>query len=365
MQNSLPKLIVIVGPTASGKTDLAIKIARKFNGEIVSADSRQVYKGMDIGTAKLQLTKQSRNEIANNREGADSRSFENPPFEINSRIPHYLINIKNPDEDYTVAEFKKDAIDAINKIIKRGKVPILAGGTGLYVKAVTDNLEIPSVKPNPTLRRKLEKRIEKEGLETLYRELIEQDPEAAYIVDGKNSRRVIRALEIAILTKKPFSAQRKKGEKLFDTLKIGIKLPDTELKKRIEKRAGAMIKKGLVDEVKKLVKKYGERQIAFDAIGYREIINFLLAEKTRMDADKNADGRRLKNISVNPCLPAGRSVSNRLKSAHDLEEVMEEIKRNTTSFAKRQMTWFRKDKEIKWVEKEKEALLLVKKFLTK
>ncbi|MDP3892168.1 tRNA (adenosine(37)-N6)-dimethylallyltransferase MiaA [Nocardioides sp.] len=364
MDNSLPKIIVIVGPTASGKTDLAIKIAKKFDGEIISADSRQVYRGMDIGTAKPQLTKQSRSTISNNREGADSGSFENPLFEINSRVLHYLINIKNPDEDYTVAEFKKDAIKAINKIIKRGKVPILAGGTGLYVKAVTDNLDIPSVKPNPALRRKLEKRIKREGLETLYRELIEQDTEAAYIVDGKNPRRVIRALEIAIITKKPFSSQRKKGKQLFDTLKIGIKLPGAELKKRIEKRTDGMIKNGLVDEVKKLVKKYGERQIAFDAIGYREIINFLLAEKTRMDTDKNADGRRLKtqisedNISEN-------LRSNQRKSANDLEKVMLEIKKNTWSFAKRQMTWFRKDKEIKWLKKSDQVLRLVEKFLSK
>jgi len=337
VQNYLPKIIAIVGPTASGKTDLAIKLAKKLNGEIISADSRQVYKGMNIGTAKAKLRANGKLQIANG-------------------IPHYLINIKKPNENYTVAEFKKDAIDAVNKIIKRGKVPILAGGTGLYVKAVTENLEIPEVKPDMALRKKLEKRIEREGLDALYRELIKQDPEAAYIVDGKNPRRVIRALEIAISTKKPFSAQRKKGKKLFDTLKIGLKLPDYELKKRIEVRAGAMIKKGLVDEVKKLVKKYGERQVAFDAIGYREIINFLLAEKTRMDADKNADKRRL-DIGVN-------QRSNLRESAHDLEEVMEEIKRNTTSFAKRQMTWFRKDKEIKWVRKEKEALRLVKKFLS-
>ena len=188
MQNYLPKIIAIVGPTASGKTDLAIKLAKKLNGEIISADSRQVYKGMNIGTAKAKLRANGKLQIANG-------------------IPHYLINIKKPNENYTVAEFKKDAIDAVNKIIKRGKVPILAGGTGLYVKAVTENLEIPEVKPDMALRKKLEKRIEREGLDALYRELIKQDPEAAYIVDGKNPRRVIRALEIAISTKKPFSEQ--------------------------------------------------------------------------------------------------------------------------------------------------------------
>ena len=313
MQNHLPKIIVIVGPTASGKTDLSIKLARKFNGEIVSADSRQIYKGMDIGTAKPEVQKTS--EISNSE------------FLISNEIPHYLIDTKNPDENYTVAEYKRDAIEAMNKIIKKGKTPILAGGTGLYVKAVTDNLEIPSVKPNPALRKKLENKIQKNGLEYVYQELLELDPEAAYIVDGKNPRRVIRALEIAISTKKPFSAQRKKGKQLFNALKIGIKFSDAELQKRIANRANEMIKSGLVEEVKKLVKKYGEKQIAFDAIGYKEIIAYLKKEMS-------------------------------------LAEAVDSIKKNTRSFAKRQMTWFRKDKEIKWVENKTEALFLVKKFLT-
>jgi len=297
----LPKIIAVVGPTASGKTDLAIKIARKFDCEIISADSRQIYKGMDIGTAK-------------------------PTTAEIKAIKHYLIDIKNPDEDYAVAEYKKDAVEAINKIIKKGKTPILVGGTGLYIKAVVENLEIPSVKPDWTLRKKLENKIKKEGLESIYRELIKIDPEAVYIVDGKNPRRVIRALEVAILTKKPFSAQRKKGKQIFETLEIGIKLSDLTLQKRIAKRADEMIKEGLPDEVKKLVKKYGEKQIAFDAIGYKEIISFLKKE-----------------IS--------------LAQASDL------IKKNTRAFAKRQMTWFRKDKEINWIEKESDALKLAGKFL--
>lgn len=297
----LPKIIAIVGPTASGKTDLAIKIARKFTGEIVSADSRQIYKGMDIGTAK-------------------------PSAKEIRAIKHYLINIKNPSENYTVAEYKNDAIDAINKIINKGKVPILAGGTGLYIKAVVENLDIPSVKPDWTLRKKLEDKIKKEGLEKVYGELIELDPEAAYIVDGKNPRRVIRALEVAILTKKPFSTQRKKGKQLFETLEIGIDLPASVLEKRIDRRVDEMVRTGLLNEVKKLIKKYGDKQIAFDAIGYKEIISFL-------------------------------------KKEISLDEASVLIKKNTRAFAKRQMTWFRKDKNIKWIKKESEALDLTGKFL--
>ncbi|HUX36039.1 MAG TPA: tRNA (adenosine(37)-N6)-dimethylallyltransferase MiaA [Candidatus Paceibacterota bacterium] len=311
----LPKIIAVVGPTASGKTDLAIKIARKFAGEIVSADSRQIYKGMDIGTAK-------------------------PSAEEMAAVKHYLIDIKKPDEDYTVAEYKNDAIETINKIIKRGKIPVLAGGTGLYIKAVVENLEIPSVKPDWKLRKKLEDKIKKEGLEKIYGELIELDPEAAYIVDGKNTRRVIRALEVAILSKKPFSAQRKKGKQLFETLEIGIGLPYLALEKRIDKRIDGMIENGLLNEVKKLIKKYGDKQIAFDAIGYREIINYLAAD----------------NISVNPH-------SHQRKSASNLKEVAEMIKKNTRAFSKRQMTWFKKDKNIKWIKKEGEALKLARKFL--
>lgn len=298
----LPKLIVVVGPTASGKSALAVQLAKKLNGEIISADSRQVYREMDIGTAKP-----TKKEI--------------------KEIQHYLVDIKNPNEEYTVAQYKKDAMKAIEKIIKSGKLPILAGGTGLYVKAVVDNLEIPEVKPNPKLRKKLEKRIEKEGLETLYRELVAEDPEAAYIVDGKNPRRVVRALEIAITTKKPFSAQRTKGEPLFDALKIGITLPPEKLLKWIETRVDEMVKNGLVNEVKNLIKKYGSTQVAFDAIGYREITDYLN-----------------KKIS--------------------LREAIELMKRNTRNYAKRQMTWFKKDKRIYWIKNQKEVERLVKKFLT-
>lgn len=303
MSNLKPKLIVILGPTASGKTALSLKLAKNFNGEIISADSRQIYKGMDIGTAKQ--TKKER-EI----------------------IKHYLINIEKPNQHYTVAEYKKEAIKAINKIIKAGKIPFLVGGTGLYIKTVVDNLEIPEVKPDWKLRQKLELRIKNKGLKSVYQELIKIDPEAAYIVDPNNPRRVIRALEVAIKTKKPFSRQRKKGKPLFNILEIGLNAGDEKLKKNIEKRADKMVKAGLVREVKSLIKKYNKNLPAFDAIGYREIIGYLEKKNTLKDA-------------------------------------VEKIKRNTWRFAKRQMTWFKKDKKIHWISANRQAHKYAGKLITK
>ena len=298
----LSKLIVIIGPTASGKSALAIKISQKFSGEIVSADSRQIYRGMNIGTAK-------------------------PTKEEMTTVPHHLINIKNPDENYTASEYKRDALKAIKTVIKKGFLPILVGGTGFYVKVIIDNLKIPNIKPDFKLRHKLEKEIEKYGLDFVFKKLIKIDPEAAYIVDQNNPRRVIRALEIALKTKKPFSAQRKAGKSLFDFLEIGISMPIKEQNNRIKKRVNLMIKNGLIEEVKNLVKKYGANHQSLDAIGYREIIEYLN-----------------KKIS--------------LKTATDL------IKNKTRRYAKRQMTWFRKDKRINWIKNEKEIEKLIKKFLS-
>jgi tRNA dimethylallyltransferase len=165
-----PKIIAIVGPTASGKTALGIALARKFRGEIVSADSRQIYRGMDVGTAK-------------------------PTEEERRAIPHHLIDIKDPNEDYTVANYQRDAIAAINDIIARGNVPLLVGGTGLYVRAIVENLNIPKTVADPKLRAQIEKDIAAVGLVTVFKRLVALDPEVAYVVDPKNPRRVVRALE--------------------------------------------------------------------------------------------------------------------------------------------------------------------------
>jgi tRNA dimethylallyltransferase len=302
-----PKLIAVVGPTASGKTSLGIALAESFNGEIVSADSRQIYRGMDIGTAKA-----SRAELA--------------------AIPHHLVDIRNPDEDYTVADFKRDAIAAIDDILSRGKTPFLVGGTGLYIKAVVDNLDIPEIKADPKLRHEIESEIAAEGLPAVFEKLVSLDPEAAYIVDPNNPRRVVRALEVAMITGEPFTAQRRAQEPRYAVCELGIDAAPDILRERIDQRIDAMVRDGLVDEVKRLLKKYrradGGFPTSFDAIGYREIIAYL-------------------------------------NGVNSLETAVAAMKLNTWHFAKRQMTWFRKDIRIQWVTDKLEAADRAKQFLKK
>lgn len=288
------KLIVILGPTASGKTSLAIKLAKEFNGEIISADSRQVYRGMDIGTDKI----------------------------IASEIPHYLIDVVNPDEKFTLAQYKQLAVKKIKDVQKRGKIPFLVGGTGLYIQAVVDNLQIPKTKPDKRIRNKLEKMTNHE----LFKKFKKLDPVGAISIDANNKRRLVRALEICLITKKPFSQQRKKGKPLFDVLQIGIKPDKEKLEKKINQRADKMLKAGLIEEIKKLIKKYGLGLISMDSIGYQEIIPYLQNKIT-------------------------------LKQAEEL------IKIHTRQYAKRQMTWFKRDKRIQWIENYSQAKELIRDFL--
>lgn len=298
---SKPKLIAIVGPTASGKTTLAIALAKKFDGEIISADSRQIYRGMNIGTAK--------------------------PTELEmSAVPHCLIDVKDPNEDYTVAEYKIDAIIAINNVIERGHLPILVGGTGLYIKSVLENLDIPNIEADATLRAELEKEIVDKGLDSVVQKLLVLDPDAAHVLDLNNPRRVIRALEVAIATGQPFTAQQKKHEPLFNILIIGLNPPQEELRERIDQRIDEMMNEGFVDEVKALIQKYGDAAPAFDAIGYREVIDYL-------------------------------------RSAHSLDETVAAIKLNTWHYAKRQMTWFKKDTAIHWMVDIDGAAAVAQNFL--
>lgn len=300
MENKLPKLIVILGPTASGKTELAIKLAKKFNGELINADSRQIYKEMDIGTAK-------------------------PSKKERKIIAHHLIDIIFPNEEFNVAIYKKIVLKIIKNIQKRKKIPFLVGGTGLYIRAIVDNIEFPKVSPQKGLRKKLEKKSVKELFE-IYKKL---DPKGAKFIEKENKRRLIRAIEVCKVTGKSFWRQRKKGKPIFDVLQIGIKLTKKELKKRISKRIKQMFKLGLEKEAKYLIKKYGWIS-SLQTIGYQEWSEYF---------DKKID----KKI--------------------DKKEVKEKIKLHTSQFAKRQMTWFKRDKRIYWIKNYQEAEKLIKKFL--
>ena len=190
-------------------------------------------------------------------------------------FPIILLTSANPDEDYTVADYQRDAVAAIRGIIARGALPILVGGTGLYMRAVLENLDIPKTVADPELRARIEKDIADVGLEAVFRTLVARDPEAAYVVDPKNPRRVVRALEVAISTGEPFTAQRMKRTPLFDALVFGLNPPPEILRERIDQRVDEMMRDELVDEVATLIKKYGQTPAAFDAIGYREVISYL------------------------------------------------------------------------------------------
>jgi tRNA dimethylallyltransferase len=251
--NKLP-LILIVGPTAVGKTELSIQLAERLNGEIVSADSRLFYRGMDIGTAKP-----SRQEMA--------------------RVPHHLIDIADPDEILSLAVFQRKAREAIADIHTRNKLPFLVGGTGQYVRAVTQGWSPPEVKPDEKLRADLEKEKEEKGVYWLHDKLRGIDPEAAEKIDARNYRRTIRALEVIQTTGKKFSEQRGQGDSPYHLIAIGLSRPRTELYDRVDKRIDGMFESGFIDEVRGLLAKGYSRSLpTMSAIGYRECIRVIRGE---------------------------------------------------------------------------------------
>jgi tRNA dimethylallyltransferase len=289
------KVIAIVGPTGSGKSSWAKTISKKYDAKIISVDSRQIYKGMDIGTGK-------------------DKSFHQD-----------LIDVVSPDETYSVAKFQKSAHGLINQYMIANNFPILVGGTGLYLESVLYGYVLPELKNNGLkIRYSLEKLTDNELLEKLKK----IDPRAYINIDHNNRRRIIRAIEVSLITGKPFSSQKRKRKPLFDVLILGIKTDRDTLYSKIDARVEQMIKDGLVEEVRELVSKYGKNKEALNTIGYKEIIDYL-------------DGKIT------------------------LKEAIEKIKTNTHAYVRRQETWFRRDKNIKWISTVSEAEKEINKFLKK
>jgi tRNA dimethylallyltransferase len=277
-----PFLILVVGPTAVGKTEIAIQIAEQIYGEIVSADSRLFYRGMDIGTAK-------------------------PTSEEQRRVRHHLIDIADPDEILSLSVFQQKAREAIADIHARGKLPLLVGGTGQYVRAVTEGWKPPEVKPNDKLRRELEKENEEQAGDFLHEKLKSLDPDAAEKIDPRNVRRTIRALEVILTTGRKFSEQRRQGESQYRLISIGLTRPRPELYSRIDTRIEAMFAHGLLDEVQDLLAKgFSPELPTMSAIGYRECIKVI-------------EGRM------------------------STEQAKIEMRRATRIFVRRQSNWFKED----------------------
>ncbi len=287
------KVIVICGPTASGKTALSIEVAKKINGEIISCDSMQIYKDMNIGTAK-------------------------PTKEEMGEIKHYLIDYVLPTERYSVAEYKKDAKKAIKEVIEKGKTPIIVGGTGLYVDSLIYEIEYPEIKFDEEYRKKLEKEVEEEGLEKLYEKAKKIDPIAIQKISKTDKKRIQRVLEIYHATGKTKTEQEiisRQKEPEYAYKVYGLLWDRQKLYDRINLRVDIMIEQGLIEEVKTILKKYSEFPTAMQGLGYKEVVQYLNKEITK-------------------------------------EEMIEKIKQETRRYAKRQMTWFRKNKQTIWLNAE-------------
>ena len=284
------KVVVIGGPTASGKTDLSIRLAQKINGEIVSADSMQIYKEMNIGTAK-------------------------PDEDERQGIKHYMLDIINPDERYSVADYKRQAKIAIQEIINKGKTPIVVGGTGLYIDSLIYEIEYVDIQTDLEYRKQLEERVEKEGLQKLYEEARKIDECAMEKISPNDKKRILRVLEIYKQTGKTKTQLDKQSRKdvQYDYKVFAINMNREILYNRINKRVDIMIQKGLIDEVKQIYNKYKMFPTAMQALGYKEVVEYLEDKITK-------------------------------------EEMIEKIKQESRRYAKRQLTWFRKNKQTIWLD---------------
>ncbi len=286
-----PVVIVICGPTASGKTGISIELAKQINGEIVSCDSMQIYKDMNIGTAK-------------------------PTEEEMQGIPHHMLDFVLPTQRYSVADFKKDAKKAIREIVQRGKVPIVVGGTGLYVDSLIYEIEYPQIKFDENYREELEKQVKEQGLDNLYEQAKKIDPEAIEKISKTDKKRILRILEIYHSTGKTKTEQEilsRQKEPEFDYHVYALSWDREVLYQRINKRVDIMIEQGLIEEVKNIIQKYDTFPTAMQGLGYKEVVEYLEQKTTK-------------------------------------EEMIEKIKQETRRYAKRQITWFRKNKQTIWLD---------------
>ncbi len=299
LADKLP-VLVVCGPTGSGKTALALSLAEKFPLEIISADSRQVYRRMDIGTAK-------------------ATSFEQ------AIIPHHMIDLVDPDQEFSVADFVDLARPLISQITARGNIPCIVGGTGLYIRALLGGLaDLPSA--DQKLRKQLHQREQEEGAGSLYRELQQVDPVAAAEIHPNNLIRIVRALEVCIVSGRKISelkAEHSFSEQPYRVLKLAPDFPRSELYSRINQRTGQMLSSGLVDEVRGLVEDYSFELKTLQTLGYREVVRYLIAE-------------------INA------------------EQMSDDIQKHTRQYAKRQLTWFRKEADIIWVDSSMKSGKVVK-----
>ena len=292
-----PRIIVICGPTASGKTSLSIELAKKINGEIISCDSMQIYKDFDIGTAK-------------------------PSKEEQDGIEHHLIDYIEPTKRYSVSQYKNDAVQEIEKVLAKGKVPIIVGGTGLYINSLVYNIDYMEEDEDLDYRNELEKRADEEGLESLYNEAMSIDEISTAKVSNNDRKRIIRILEIYHkygMTKTELEIKSREKENPYDYDIYAIDYPREELYERINKRVDIMVELGLVEEVKNVIEKYGDELLtSMQAIGYKEFIPYFKGEKT-------------------------------------LEEVLDEIKQESRHYAKRQITWFKRIENLVWLDGKKDV----------
>jgi len=283
-------LVLIVGPTAVSKTELAIQLAERFNGEIVSADSRLFYRGMDIGTAK-------------------------PAVEERLRVPHHLIDVADPDNIWSLGIFQREANRAIKEIQEQQHLPFLVGGTGQFIHSIIEGWNIPAVEPNPLLRGILTRWAENIGPVELRKKLAVLDPQSAIAIDPSNTRRTIRALEVILTTGKQFSDQKKRGNIFYNLLLIGLICPRTELYQRIDERILTMINSGFVEEVRRLLDRgYSPELPTLTAIGYGEMVAYIQGKMS-------------------------------------LDEAIVYMKRRTRVFVRRQANWFKEnDSRIHWFQ---------------